>query len=478
LRGRRLLVALAAVALCRAPLPALSQVDCSTPDNLCTGDPCSIPSLAVGDPCVVDFGTRTVIVAGDLAVPTGGTLSFSAAAVQVQGSISGAAAAIELSTTGAIAIDGPLRRLNYVGPGDFGVDLVAGSDIDINAPLVLMDGNASLTAGGKISVRSQISAQPGGTIGLHAGGDVEITATGRLLIPNNVASGSGGRVFIDAGGWVTSAGRINAYADDLGGEVQIFGPTGVEVSARIDVSTGRFGNGQRLEITSTGGEVIIDAPIRARGGGSGADVTISAASNVEIRRRITADGGRDGGGAPVNITSTSGDVIVDAPISSRGDSFGSSLPRPRVNLAAGNVLRINRTIRVDDLSISSSDAFGATMRLEGAEVQTASRALLSADGGVAGGEIRLVATSGDLVLDGRFQARGGTGAGGIIEGTASADVTTAGTFACAGTPPGCIALTAGGTLDTTGATFDKPLSADCPGSPSGAFLDAVPTLVE
>jgi hypothetical protein len=49
-------------------------------------------------------------------------------------------------------------------------------------------------------------------------------------------------------------------------------------------------------------------------------------------------------------------------------------------------------------------------------------------------------------------------------------LTASGRIVCAGHVGGCLALSAGGTLDTTGATFDLPVVADCPGSPSGAFL--------
>jgi hypothetical protein len=77
------------------------------------------------------------------------------------------------------------------------------------------------------------------------------------------------------------------------------------------------------------------------------------------------------------------------------------------------------------------------------------------------GTIRFVATAGPLDLVGEFSARGGMEPG-IIEGTATGDVTVSGTFDA--TPSGCIAFAAGGTLDATNATFAPPLVADCPGS--------------
>jgi hypothetical protein len=63
----RVLFAVAAVAALAAT--AHAQVDCSNPDNLCTGDPCVIPPIEVQVPCVVDFGTRTVEIPDMLRVP-------------------------------------------------------------------------------------------------------------------------------------------------------------------------------------------------------------------------------------------------------------------------------------------------------------------------------------------------------------------------------------------------------------------------
>jgi hypothetical protein len=38
-------------------------------------------------------------------------------------------------------------------------------------------------------------------------------------------------------------------------------------------------------------------------------------------------------------------------------------------------------------------------------------------------------------------------------------------------PTGCIGMSAGGTLDTSAGSFDGPIVAHCPSSPSGAFVD-------
>jgi hypothetical protein len=83
------------------------------------------------------------------------------------------------------------------------------------------------------------------------------------------------------------------------------------------------------------------------------------------------------------------------------------------------------------------------------------------DGAVAGGRAHFVA-SGDIVLgqssSSRFDAT--ASAGGTIAAHAVGDLTAVGHFeADAG---GCIALSAGGTSDTSAAEFDVPVVSSCP----------------
>jgi hypothetical protein len=64
-------------------------VSCDDPDNLCTGDRCVIETLTVATPCDVDFGNRTLEIAGTVTVPDGGTLSFTATTIQMHGRLDG-----------------------------------------------------------------------------------------------------------------------------------------------------------------------------------------------------------------------------------------------------------------------------------------------------------------------------------------------------------------------------------------------------
>jgi len=459
-------------------LPAVSQVDCSTPDDLCTGDPCVISSLDVLAPCVVDFGTRAVVVAGKIGLPGNGsalpfvsTLYFTAGSITVQGSIecppNEDIGDVVFSAAGMITIDGPI---NLSGCAGGFVDLMSGSDINVNSRITLNSRGgtaaATLTANRDIHVRDRIRGLWGCYV-VSADGDVEIADTGAILGPALVRDGDGCNLSIDAGGRLTSAGRLSMRGNSTSGDITLIGGEGVELHGTIDLrASPRFGNGGFLEVQSPGGEVVMDAAIRAKAF-SAAYVTIGASGDLTISRRINGDGGRDGHGSRVNLSSATGDVVIDGVISAR---VGRLLV-PAVTIDAGNEVVVNRRILVNDPR--ASESYGGTIRLDGDSVRVGSRVLLNADGRTRGGQIRLLATAGNLDLGGLYLARGGSGPGGVIEGTASGNITTDGVFQCAGTPAGCIALNAGGTLDTTGAMFDKPLSGDCPGSPSGAFL--VPT---
>jgi hypothetical protein len=119
------------------------------------------------------------------------------------------------------------------------------------------------------------------------------------------------------------------------------------------------------------------------------------------------------------------------------------------------------------LSANSVTSPGGTIRIDASDADVAGR--LTAQAGGAGGDVRIKTRSGDLHVAGSVDVSGARGsAEGIIEAAAAGDLTAAARFASGG---GCIALSAGGTLDTAGSSFDTPPVIDCPGSPSGAFLD-------
>jgi hypothetical protein len=104
-----------------------------------------------------------------------------------------------------------------------------------------------------------------------------------------------------------------------------------------------------------------------------------------------------------------------------------------------------------------------TIQGAGVDVPTTGR-LDTSGSGFGAGDVRVTATAADLTLGGAFSAQGESGTpGGVIEGVAAGNVVANGVFDATGIPPGCISFQAGGTVDTSGGSFDPALVPDCPG---------------
>src|SRR5262249_29565606 len=69
------------------------------------------------------------------------------------------------------------------------------------------------------------------------------------------------------------------------------------------------------------------------------------------------------------------------------------------------------------------------------------------------------ATSGDLTLSGRFIAHNGPS---VVGGNATGNITADGIFTA--TPAGCVGFVAGGTLMTSGGSFNPAPSPSCAGN--------------
>jgi hypothetical protein len=436
----RVFVALLTVVLLAAP--GRAQVDCSDPDNLCTGDPCVIPALELPSDCTVDFGTRTVVILGRLRQPAEGVLDFSAGAFTVSGGIVNRRAAsatqrVTLQATGNIVVDSTIRLR---GAGAF----------------------ITLDAGGDLSWSRRISA--GGTAGggyamdvlLRAAGDV--TADGRVDVSNT--GNTAGTIQIEAGGRLTAAGRIKARQ----GDAILRGATELHVLGTIDVRG--FATSQSLiELTSTAGPVTVDGTVLANGSavsqGLAGSVIVTASGDVVVNGRLLANG--DAGGE-VAVSSSSGGVAVNGRVSASGGDGGL------VTLSAATLASVDGTIDASGDNPASSGGGAGTIDITGAEARLGAGGLLTATSvSRPGGTIGVSATAGDLLLAGRLlagtgESSGGNSLGGTIEGDASGDLTASGVFECldAAVSGGCIGLSAGGTLDTSGGTFDKPIVASCP----------------
>jgi hypothetical protein len=492
-----------AVGLARAGA-ALAQVSCADPDNLCTGDPCVIPSMEVADPCVVDFGPRTVIVAGTLRPPPDGTVSLTAGAIDVQGRIVHPLAffgSTSLIATNDIAINGAITgagfsdriltidaggNINTAKPitGMGTVILDAGGTVNVGRPIrltrAITDGAISLTAGADITVGGSLRAVRGipsqvddAVVDLQAGGDITLTAPIVAGYRATIELDAVGDIDLQKGikglGFVGTLTRLTAGGTlTVGGPILNPGQDAILQGADgviMHRSVKGFGFGARsLEISSSMGGVTIDGLTQAHH----TEVLVSASADVLVNANMDV---RGSGNRFVVFSSTLGDVSLNAPLLVRHDSPPLSARVDVIVSAAGTVF-VNEDIDASGVRGELGAGRAGAIRIEAPDVQVAPGVILDVHGVNAGGELRLASTVGSMALGARFFAHGLDGEGGIIEAVAAADLTANGTFKSAGTPDGCIALSAGGTLDTSGGLFDVPPVADCPGSPSGAFLEA------
>lgn len=248
---------------------------------------------------------------------------------------------------------------------------------------------------------------------------------------------------------------------------------GVDLTARID-ARGKPGGSVSVSCPScsiTLSELIrVDGWRKAAGGGtatlSGGDITLT-----QNKGKIRADGRAPGAGTISLNASGTADVYE-----LRAEGVG--VPGGTVAVVAGTVSArtivadgspggtIELTSTAGDVTVrsakarSGSSSSGGLIDIDSAANATIeSRAIVR--GGIAGGAVQVVA-AGDITLgtsgSADFDARGA--AGGVIEGAAGGDLTADGKYRAE--TGGCVGMSAGGTLDTSSAKSDVPITASCP----------------
>ncbi len=454
---------------------ASAQVDCSDANNLCTGDPCVIPTLVVADPCVVDFGARTVIVAGTLRAQSGGVLSLTAGSLRVEGRVGNVAnpaqpapgPSISLAATGDVDVTGRIV-VSRTAPAT--VDLHAGGNLTLGGAIrTSVTSTVTLAADGDVDIRGTILTRSRsvarGTVVVTAGGNLVLSGT--INDPASLTLDAAGDV--DLGGSLVTRGKVGTAAVDAGGmlvaharvrlptyHLALHGGAGVRVDGAIDVRRGGV-----VDLASAVGDVSIDMPVHAdRDPHFGSAISVMAGGNVAVNAVVSASGTFGSGGSIV-ISSPGGDVTLAGDVEAKGANTGNQggFPGGSVQVSAGGSVLVGAGVRVN--ALPGTVAHGGSVRIDGASVQVTPAATIDADGGDAPSsvlpEIRLTATGGSLALSGTFLARGGPS---VVQGTASGNIVADGDFRCA--PNGCIGFDAGGTLDLSGGAFDEPIVTTCP----------------
>ena len=483
-RAGMLLVALA-VSLASSPAHAIK---CTKPDDLCIGDPCVIRQIDVASPCTLDFGDRTLVIRGTLTVPNGGTLELKAREIDVRRAIvarhatphAGVAGNVSLTAIDNITVGWRIDASGRVTPGRISLD--AGGDVQLLAPLRAAANGVNPTA-------------TGGTISITAGGRIYASGRARIRADGAVRT-AGGSISLSAGSGARLENRIGADGRD-GGSLTVSTSTGDIFTSRQLTATGELGTGGSVVAFAQTGSVFlldhVDAQgvtgggtifaiaskvlsaaghLRARanpGMGSGGTVVASANAFVRLSDTVYADGAR---GGLIQVSCLEGDLQTMAPLL----ADGANGPGGSITVNALHAMTVDSQLDADgddrggDIAVNGmtvtianrGELFargdtGGTVTVTGDSVSVLVGARILVDGTEPSGRIQLDATAGDLTLSGRFRARGRAGS---IEGTATRGVFADGEFEADG--DGCIGLSAGTTLDTTGGMFDIPVMASCP----------------
>jgi len=436
--ARRSTVLLVALLAIPATTRGTTQVDCSDTADFCTGDPCITADaleITVAS-CTLDFLgadlqlTKKVRLAVD-----GATLSLTAGDITVDGKIDG-------------------KHVRASEPNGSQVSLIAAGNITVNR---------------KIDVSSRATA---GSISLDATGNIAIGHQLVARAKGGAVTAGGGPVTVDADGMVTSTKRGKIVArgkkkNTDAGNVTVAGDLGVDLDGRIEA---RGLNAGTVAVTSSAGNVSFDEEIRAYGEfGAGGAVTLSAPAGDTTMSGLVRASGNPGGAVSIS----GGNVDVN-----RVNAKGLAIATGGTITIAGNTVIAGRliakggdggvinitstvgTVSLDDLmDVRGKTNEGGTVSVVAATDATVD-VKLDARGRNVGGTAEYSA-GGNMTLGGLHRKLRATGtAGGTIEGSATGDLTVLGEYAAE--TGGCIGLSAGGTLDTTGATFDTTPQGSCP----------------
>jgi hypothetical protein len=289
---------------------------------------------------------------------------------------------------------------------------------------------------GKVDASGAIQA---GTVVLLAGGNVALDGKVKAAARFRSSATAGGTVAIDAGGLVTCSARcgvdVRGQSVGAGGSAIYRGAAGVDVIGHL-VAEG--GVGPHIEYTSSGGAVTVGTDIRMRSTlAEGGYILLAGATSANITRSIEARG-----------KTTGGTIELVAP----AVNFVPGARAP--GATGGQVLVTAGTVNAIQNIEANGTVAGGLVRITADDITIGSAA--RANGSGQGGRVELTASTGNMSLQGAYDVRGG---GGTIEASAAGDLTAQATFQAAG---GCIGLSAGGTLTTTGSSFDGPVTPSCP----------------
>jgi hypothetical protein len=341
--------------------------------------PCTVTNLTCDSPATFDLGGRA------LSIPTGVTLTVTGGDGNGILTITGAAS-VSLATGAKITAQG--------GNGDGGQIAIASA------------GNVSLAASSSIDVSGDAG---NGFIQIDVtSGDVHVSG---LLDGHAGKNGFGGDVFLTT---------------DQAGDI-VVDTAGIDISAGGDQS-----DAGSIDLEAAG-NVSLTAPLDLTAG-CGGDVTLAAGStgtgNVTIGGAIDTSGnGVDGCSGPVDVTATGGDVAIHAPITLKGPGVDDITVTAdgSIDSNAAGVIDASDTLPGDfggSITFMTTGSGSVTLNGDITATATGDRD----NGGGSGAEVDVFTQSGSVELAGKIDVScsGPDALGGIVDVQSGLDLTLSG----------------------------------------------------
>lgn len=345
--------------------------------RITTGKGVDAAWLATGDLAITRTTMRNAVSLADLAA-LGGRLEITARRIDHEGSIALPSGRLSLIANGSdpsddvvirsgAQIDLAGRVLTFDGvevgsPGgtvilnaaNGGIDVAAGSRIDVSAGGAAAAGSVSLKAvSGEIAVAGQLAGASG------TGRGAEFAADGSTLID----FGSVNRT-LNAGGF------LGARSFRQRGEGDLVLAAGAENTLRAE----------RVALVADGGGIIVNGAIDARSDGGGS-VLLAARDDVTVTGRIDASAlDASGRGGRIDLQTTSGGVIlrrpavIDVRAGEAGDGGLIALRLPRASIET----LLDADAANDALQIAGTLSGARRIDVEGFKVYTDADGLLTA----------------------------------------------------------------------------------------------------
>ncbi len=305
---------------------------CST--AICGASPCTITGTNVlDDACILDFGTKDVIVGTGASLETADGNSFTVLAhdLTVRGKLRARAGFITVEVTGAFKTEVVSNSLGTVDVSESGsVDITADGACTLNGKNIDADGESGFSSG-DISISC---ASVTGSSAIHCDGS---------------GAGDGGSITIAANtGAVDLTGNLSANG---GGPVDSFAWGGpIEIEAATTLTLGTSGTSKSVQA-------------KAAGGGFAGSITLTSGGAAAIHHALNVNGGGD--------TSDGGEISVDASSvtatgawSARGDDTGSGGTVSVIALTSPGTITTASTNSID-VPGASGGGWGGSIDLTG-----------------------------------------------------------------------------------------------------------------